>query len=142
MICVARADGQMIGKFSEEEFWAKISAGDISPDDQYLGAGATQWTRASQFPRATFPRPDQNDEFLAPTPGSKLCTNCCYVGRRIEITKGSFGVELALWLLFLAPGIIYSIWRLTSRYMACPKCKAPNMIPADSPVAREILARG
>ena len=145
MIYVARADGKVIGKFSEEEFRAKISAGDLSPNDQYLGDGTRQWIRASEFPGATFPKPDPREQVLPGTawpPSAKVCTNCGYVGNPISITRGEFAIDVLLWLFSLVPGIIYSVWRLTSRYAACPKCKAPNMIPVGSPVAQRFLGRG
>jgi hypothetical protein len=71
---------------------------------------------------------------------SKVCTTCGYIGGSTTITKGSLIIEIFLWLCFLFPGIIYSIWRLTSKYAACPKCKGPSMIPMDSPVAKKILS--
>jgi hypothetical protein len=40
------------------------------------------------------------------------------------------------------PGIVYSVWRVTSRYKACPACGAPNMIPLDSPRAKQAMATG
>lgn len=67
-----------------------------------------------------------------------VCTNCGYVGLPKTVTKGSFLIELVLWLFFLIPGLIYSIWRLTSRHKACPKCEASNMIPTDSPRGKEL----
>jgi tellurite resistance protein TehA-like permease len=68
-----------------------------------------------------------------------FCTNCGTVGRPVTVTKGSIALELLLWLCFLLPGILYSVWRLSSRYRACPSCRAGNMIPTDSPRARERL---
>ena len=50
-------------------------------------------------------------------------------------------MEVFCWLLFLLPGLIYSIWRLTSRYNACPKCKNASMIPLDTPKGQELLAK-
>ena len=70
------------------------------------------------------------------------CANCGSVGFPKTYTKGSFGLELLLWLCFLIPGVFYSVWRLSSRYRGCPICGAPNMIPASSPRAKELLARG
>ena len=84
---------------------------------------------------------------------SKLCTTCGYVGQSKRETKGSFIMEVFLWLIlvpgfimggflwliFLVPGFIYSVWRLTTRYDACPKCAAANMIPTSSPVAKKLL---
>jgi hypothetical protein len=66
------------------------------------------------------------------------CVNCGTRGRPKTITKGSIIIEVFLWLMFLLPGLIYSIWRHASRYKGCPKCKAPNMIPLDSPKAQQM----
>ena len=75
-------------------------------------------------------------------PGDMVCTNCGFVGRPRMTVQGSGCVELALWLLLIIPGVIYSVWRLPSKQPACPNCSAPNsMIPAHSPRAREILGR-
>lgn len=57
------------------------------------------------------------------------------------VTKGSFFIELILWLCILIPGLIYSIWRLSSRYKACPACGATNLLPPDSPMAKKILGQ-
>jgi ssDNA-binding Zn-finger/Zn-ribbon topoisomerase 1 len=50
------------------------------------------------------------------------CPNCGYEGEAKTYTKGSLAVEIVLWLFFLLPGLIYSVWRLSSRYEGCPKC--------------------
>jgi hypothetical protein len=69
----------------------------------------------------------------------KLCTVCGYSGKTKTITKGSLIIEIFLWLLILVPGLIYSLWRLTSRYEACGSCGSPAVIPLNSPAARERL---
>ena len=68
-----------------------------------------------------------------------LCTNCGHQGKPKKFTKGSIGMEILLWLCFLVPGLIYSLWRISSRYTACPKCKALNMVPLDCPRAKQLL---
>ena len=72
------------------------------------------------------------------------CTNCGYQGTPKKIVRGSFFLEILLWLCFIVPGLIYSLWRSTSaaRHKACPSCEAPNMIPVDSPVAQKMIAKG
>jgi len=50
------------------------------------------------------------------------CPNCKYEGEAKTYTKGSMGIELLLWLFFLLPGLLYSVWRLSTRYSGCPKC--------------------
>lgn len=69
-----------------------------------------------------------------------FCTSCGIVAPPKTYTKGSIVLEIALWLLFCGPGLIYSIWRLTSRYKGCSSCGAANMIPPNSPNA--LIARG
>jgi hypothetical protein len=54
------------------------------------------------------------------------------------MTKGSFLIEFLLWVCFIVPGLIYSIWRLGTRHKGCPSCGGP-MIPVDSPVARAAM---
>lgn len=41
-----------------------------------------------------------------------ICPNCGFSGCPKTITKGSFSVELILWLFFILPGVDYSVWRL------------------------------
>lgn len=55
-------------------------------------------------------------------------------------TKGSTGIELILWLCFIIPGLIYSIWRMNSKYDVCPACKQPGMIPLNSPNGQRLAA--
>ena len=50
------------------------------------------------------------------------CPNCKYEGIGKYTTRGSFGIEVVLWLCFIVPGLIYSIWRLTTKGYVCPKC--------------------
>lgn len=68
-----------------------------------------------------------------------VCTACGHVGSSKTITKGHFALEVVLWLCFLVPGFIYSVWRHTSRYEACPVCENPNLLPKTSPMAQKFL---
>lgn len=69
----------------------------------------------------------------------KLCTACGSVGYTKNVMKGSMLTELFLWLFFLLPGLIYSIWRHTTRADVCSKCGSPTVIPVDSPIAKRYL---
>jgi hypothetical protein len=44
------------------------------------------------------------------------CPNCGTWGSPKTYTKGSFALEVLLWLCLLVPGLLYSVWRLASRY--------------------------
>lgn len=71
-----------------------------------------------------------------------ICVNCHYQGKPKKIVKGSILTEIILWCFFIVPGLIYSLWRSTSaaRVKVCPSCGSENMIPLDSPRAKQILA--
>ena len=87
--------------------------------------GARQAVRDNRKARA--------EEFYCPTCGA--LTN----GRRKA--RGSMGVELLLWMLFIVPGLIYSLWRMGSKQTVCGACEAPGLIPSTSPRARRELGR-
>ena len=81
-------------------------------------------------------RPSEDDSHKSA--GSAVCTNCGYQGEAGTQTPGSFLAEVALWLCFIVPGVIYSVWRLTARRKVCPQCKQPTMIPIDTPKGQEL----
>lgn len=69
-----------------------------------------------------------------------ICESCGYVGSpETKAAGGGFGclVEVILWLLFIIPGIIYTVWRLSTIKKVCPKCGG-HMIPLDSPRGRKL----
>jgi hypothetical protein len=67
------------------------------------------------------------------------CMDCNYEGAVKTYTKGSFAVEILLWLCFLLPGLIYSMWRITSgRYDGCPDCKSEKAIDLKKWQARQV----
>ena len=68
-----------------------------------------------------------------------VCNNCGHIGESVTARKGHRVIEIALWLLFLVPGIIYSIWRLTTWHEICPVCGSANLIPASSPIAQRFI---
>ena len=68
-----------------------------------------------------------------------VCSNCGFQGRPKTFTKGSMLIELILWLCLIIPGLIYSLWRLISRFKACPQCQTPNMIPMDTPRGQKLI---
>lgn len=68
-----------------------------------------------------------------------VCTACGNVGPAKTMTKGSFGLEVVLWLCFLLPGLIYSIWRLTTRHEGCAVCGNVQLLPSSSPMAQKFM---
>lgn len=69
-----------------------------------------------------------------------ICSTCGSIGEPKTITRGSFAIEIILWLCFIVPGIIYSLWRLTTRRSnGCGKCGAQTMIPLNSPMGTQLM---
>ena len=69
-----------------------------------------------------------------------VCTTCGHHGTAVVKTRGSIWLEIILWLLFIVPGLIYSVWHLTTRSDACAACGAATLVPATSPIGRKLLA--
>lgn len=67
-----------------------------------------------------------------------ICTVCGYTGNPIKIAKGNIFIEILLWLFFIIPGLIYSLWRFFFKYPACPKCKKYAVISLDSPMGQKL----
>lgn len=67
---------------------------------------------------------------------TKFCTTCGHEGGTESKTRGSFLIEIILWLCFIVPGLIYSIWRVSSRHPVCASCGAATLVPPDSPMAK------
>jgi len=68
-----------------------------------------------------------------------ICSQCGHVSGSQTAIKGSLGVEIILWLCFLVPGIIYSVWRSSSRHKVCPSCKSTSLVSTDSPVGKKMM---
>lgn len=69
-----------------------------------------------------------------------ICTICGTVGKPVNITQGSILIEIVLWIMLIVPGLVYSIWRLTTKTVVCPECKNATMISTDSPIGRKLLS--
>ena len=63
------------------------------------------------------------------------CTACGHEGETTTATKGGLLIEIALWLCFAVPGLIYSLWRINSRHETCSACGSASLVPTTSPVA-------
>ena len=66
---------------------------------------------------------------------AKHCMTCGTDAEPKTQTRGSIVIEIVLWLLFIVPGLIYSIWRLSSRRPVCPACGSTAIVPYDAPAA-------
>ena len=93
-----------------------------------------------------------------------FCLDCHWYGPVSKKTRGNFFTEIVLWgaivalvalfysqkdlyiyqiitlVAFAVPACAYSLWRLTTRYYACPACSHDSLIPSNSPRAQAQIA--
>lgn len=63
------------------------------------------------------------------------CLDCGTQGKSEIHTPGHRFIEIILWICFIIPGLIYSIWRITARKHACRACGSQRLIPPNTPAA-------
>jgi hypothetical protein len=71
----------------------------------------------------------------------KFCKTCHTVGGTKRHMPGSILIEIIMWCCFLVPGIIYTLWRHSAVKQVCRSCGSKEVIPVDSPLAKQILNR-
>lgn len=70
-----------------------------------------------------------------------ICENCGTVGYPKQGIRGSFILEVFLWIIFLIPGILYSIYRRIGVGKVCKRCKSSDLVPVDSPRGKKLLEK-
>lgn len=73
-----------------------------------------------------------NSNIIPDIPDLYYCNKCKHYTPK-GLMKGSGWIELILYLCYLVPGIIYSIWRRSGQPNVCPFCKTEGLIPILSP---------
>lgn len=68
-----------------------------------------------------------------------ICAGCGSIEKTKREVKGNLAVEIVLWLCFIIPGLIYSLWRQGTYHNACAVCGGTNLIPLNSPVGQKLL---
>lgn len=68
-----------------------------------------------------------------------ICKECGSTEGYKYFTPGSIFIEIILWLCFIIPGLIYTIWRLSSRHKVCKICDSRKLIPVNSPAGRDLI---
>ena len=69
-----------------------------------------------------------------------ICTRCGTAHSTSTALPGSGWIELVLWLMWLVPGVVYSIWRRSKRRPVCAECGSHDLVPLESPAGRRLAA--
>lgn len=67
-----------------------------------------------------------------------ICKHCGTHQRGERRLPGSGWIELVLWLFWVLPGLIYSIWRRTGS-AACVSCGKRDLVDDASPWGKQLL---
>lgn len=73
-----------------------------------------------------------------PNNNPKYYCNSCHNLSPTALRKGSTLIEIVLYLAWIIPGIIYSIWRRGSAPNVCPLCKKTGLVPSANAKPTEI----
>ncbi len=69
-----------------------------------------------------------------------ICRDCGTVGTPKTKTQGHLLIEIILWCCWLIPGLIYTIWRHTTRSKVCSECGSKDIVGRHTPVGQKIAA--
>ncbi len=61
-----------------------------------------------------------------------VCMECGCQRDPIDANRGLWVIEIFMWLLYILPGVIYSIWRRVRKQQVCPKCRNPSVVLTSS----------
>ena len=75
---------------------------------------------------------------MADDEGKMICPSCGTQGEPETATRGSIWIEIVLWLCLIVPGLIYSLWRLSTRGDVCSACGQKGLIPVNSPNGKRL----
>lgn len=69
-----------------------------------------------------------------------LCMECGCQRDPIIAKRGFLVIELFMWLMYILPGIIYSIWRRVRTQQVCSNCRTPSIVLTSSSRAMGMMA--
>ena len=70
-----------------------------------------------------------------------ICKQCGTVHDGKQHLPGNGWIEAVLWLAYIFPGLIYSIWRRSARKPTCGACGSRDLVPLSSPVGKSLQAQ-
>lgn len=67
-----------------------------------------------------------------------ICKQCGTVHDGHRHLPGNGWIEAVLWLAYIFPGLVYSIWRRSGRKPTCGACGSRDLVPLSSPVGKAL----
>jgi predicted RNA-binding Zn-ribbon protein involved in translation (DUF1610 family) len=76
------------------------------------------------------------DRLVFPT---HICPNCG-TASAAQAMPGSGWIEAILWVCYIIPGVIYSVWRRSKKSTVCPACGSKPLLPLKTPAGKRLAA--
>lgn len=70
---------------------------------------------------------------------ANICRDCGTLNVGTSALPGSGWIEAVLWLCWMLPGFIYSIWRRSKVQRVCIACGKRELVQVDTPVGAALL---
>lgn len=67
-----------------------------------------------------------------------ICMVCGCQRAPVLERRGNLYIEILLWVCYIIPGVVYSLWRTVRRHQVCPNCRNPSIVKTTSPQAFEL----
>lgn len=67
-----------------------------------------------------------------------ICKQCGTAYRGEHVLPGSGWIEFILYFAYVFPGIIYSIWRRSTRRPTCAACGSRDMVGVQTPIGQKL----
>lgn len=140
--------GQTLGPLTLEQVRQMYMAGSATPDTLFAQPESTQWNRLALILPLLTVSPSFHSQLPAPAPvvpapgkilidwkdrNRWVCEQCGAIRTPKLITPGSGFIAILLCFFGCLPGIIYTVWQLTSQKKACPECDSTRVYALDSP---------
>lgn len=71
---------------------------------------------------------------------TRICANCG-TASAVPDMPGNGWIEAVLWLCYMIPGLIYSIWRRSKKSTVCVACGSKNTVPLSTPAGKRLAAQ-
>lgn len=104
-------------------------------------APATSWVRVTAPQKNPAPRMEAGEDGIEHIPGNlAVCKHCEEIGQVDLKMPGNGWVEFVLYLCYIAPGIIYSVWRRKGKKQVCGACRSDQLVAAKTRMGQQIIA--
>lgn len=70
-----------------------------------------------------------------------ICPNCGDQGKPKLHTNGNLLIEIILWCCFIVPGLIYSLWRQSTKKPVCRQCGSFELVPVTTPGGKKLVEK-